>query len=100
MADKEKRLQKILAEVRLKGKLKSVKTLEEASIVIADHPSITTKILFFDKNEFKHLLSIGKTFPEDEVYFLVATNPRNKQTIERSILLKYSRERKLYYNPK
>ena len=99
MADKEKRLQKILAEVRLKGKLKSVKTLEEASIVIADHPSITTKILFFDKNEFKHL-SIGKTFSEDEVYFLVATNPRNKQTIERSILLKYARERKLYYNPK
>ena len=69
MADKEKRLQKILAEVRLKGKLKSVKTLEEASIVIADHPSITTKILFFNKNEFKHLLSIGKTFSEDEVYF-------------------------------
>ena len=94
MADKEKRLRKILAEVRLKGKLKSVKTLEEASIVIADHPSITTKILFFDKNEFEHLLSIGKTFPEDRVYFLVATNPRNRQTIERSILIKYTRERK------
>ena len=95
MADKEKRLRKILAEVNLKGKLKSVKTLEEASIVIADHPSITTKILFFNKNEFEYFLSIGKTFPEDRVYFLIATNPRNRQTIERSILIKYTRERQL-----
>ena len=95
MADKEKRVRKILAEVNLKGKLKSVKTLEEASIVIVDHPSITTKILFFDKNEFEYVLSIGKTFPEDRVYFLVATNPRNRQTIERSILIKYTRERQL-----
>ena len=93
MADKEKRLRKILAEVRLKGKLKSVATLEEASIVMTDHPSITTKVLFCDKNKFKQALSAGKTFPEDRVYFLVATNPRNRQTIERSILIKYTTKR-------
>ena len=93
MADKDKRLRKILSELRLKGKLKMVETLEEASIVMADHPSITTKVLFFGKNEFKQALSAGKTFPEDRVYFLVATNPRNRRTIERSMLIKYNTER-------
>ena len=36
MADKEKRIQKFLAKAGFKGKLKSVKTLEEATIVIVE----------------------------------------------------------------
>ena len=38
MADKEKRLRKILLHAGLRGKLKMVKTLEEAYIVIVQHP--------------------------------------------------------------
>ena len=86
MADKEKRLRKLLTKVNLKGKLKSVKTYEESSIVLVEDPCVTTKILIFDKNGFEYAQSNGKTFPEDRVYFLVSTNPRNRQLEERSIL--------------
>ena len=86
MADKEKRLRKILAEVRLKGKLKSVKTYEESSIVVVEAPYGGDKNLIFDKNGFEYAQSNGKTFPEDRVHFLVSTNPRNRRLVEQSIL--------------
>ena len=86
MADKEKQLRKILAKAGLKGKLKSVKTYEESSIVLAEDPCTTNKNVFFDKRGFEYALSNGKTFPEDLVHFLVSTNPRNRQLVERSVL--------------
>ena len=52
MADKEKRLRKILSKRGCKGKLKLVATLEEASIVVVEDPCSATKDLIFDKNGF------------------------------------------------
>ena len=86
MADKEKRLRKILTRAGLKGKLKPVKTYEEASIVVVEDPGSATKNLFFDKRGFEYALANGETFSEDMVYFLVSTNPRNRQMVERSVL--------------
>ena len=86
MADKEKRLRKILTKTGLKGKLKSVKTYEESTIVVVEDPGSATKNLIFDKNGFEYAQSNGKTFPEDRVHFLVSTNPRNRQLVEQSML--------------
>ena len=86
MADKEKRLRKILTKAGLKGKLKSVKTYEESSIVVVEDPCCATKNVFFDKRGFEYALSKGETFSEDRVHFLVSTNPRNTQLVERSVL--------------
>ena len=86
MADKEKRLRKILTRANLKGKLKSVKTYEEAGIVVVEDPGSTTKNVFFDKRGFEYALANGETFPEDRVHFLVSTNPRNRQLVGRGVL--------------
>ena len=86
MVDKEKRLQKLLSKARLKGKLKSVKTLEEAGIVFVEDPRSTTKNSFFDKIGYEYAIANGYNFPEDKVHFLIATNPRNRQLVERSVL--------------
>ena len=91
MADKEKRLRKILVKKGWKGKLKLVATLEESGIVLVEDPCGEDKNLIFDKNGFKHALSNGETFPEDRVYFLVSTNPRDRRLVEQSILSNVNR---------
>ena len=97
MADKEKRLRKILFHANLKGKLKSVKTYEESSIVVVEDPCSATKNVFFDKRGFEYALLNGETFPEDRVHFLVSTYPRNRQLVERSVI---SNNRGLMDRPK
>ena len=96
MADKEKRLRKILSKRGWKGKLKLVATLEEASIVVVEDPCSATKDLIFDKNGFKYMQSNGETFPEDRVYFLVSTNPRDRRLVEQSILSKTNKIKDRY----
>ena len=86
MADKEKRIQKFLAKARLKEKLKSVRTFEEASIVIVEDPHSATKNVFYDKAGYQWALAKGQTFPEDRVHFMVSTNPRNSRQVERSVM--------------
>ena len=86
MADKEKRLRKILLNSCLKGKVKPVKTLEEAHIIIVQKPGINT---FFSKLGYQIALENGETFPEECVYFTTPTNPRNIRQITNSIILKY-----------
>ena len=88
MADKEKRIQKFLNKIHLKGKLKSVKTLEEASIVIIRDPHAAVNSVFYDKVGYQTVLSRGETFPEDRVYFLTPTNPRNNDLVMQGILFK------------
>ena len=88
MADKEKRIQKFLNKIHLKGKLKPVKTLEEASIVIIRDPKAAVNSVFYDKVGYQSALSRGKTFPEDMVYFLAPTNPRNNESVMQGILFK------------
>ena len=85
MADKEKRLRKILLNINLKGKLKTVKTLEEACLVLINKIGLGTFRLT-RKEDYSELIERGYTFPEEEVYYLVSTNPRDAQSIERKYL--------------
>ena len=88
MADKEKRIQKFLTKARLKGKLKTVKTIEEATIVIVEDPRNKLNNVVYDKTDYQRALSKGETFPEDRVHFLTSTNPRNRRLVERGIFTK------------
>ena len=88
MADKEKRLRKILLNSNLKGKLKPAKTLEEAQIIIVQIPNNPGKNTFFSKLGYQMALKDGITFPEDRVYFTVPSNPRNTNQIVNGILAK------------
>ena len=49
MADKEKRIQKFLTKVGLKGKLKLVKTLEEATVVVVEDPRDKANNVIYDR---------------------------------------------------
>ena len=86
MVDKEKRLRKILLKIYMKGKLKPVDTLEEAYIVLVDYPEESTKYAIFKKEMYQQVLANGYTYPEDRVYFLVPTNPRNRRQLEQSLM--------------
>ena len=90
MADKEKRLHKILLKSNLKGKLKPAKTLEVAHIIIVQKPNNPGKNTFFSKLGYQMVLENGVTFPEERVYFTVSSNPRNTKQIVESILTKDS----------
>ena len=88
MADKEKRLRKILLNGCLKGQLKLVKILEEAHIVIVQDPHYPNKIMFYNRDGYQAALNNGETFPEERVYFTAPTNPGNIRQITKSIILK------------
>ena len=85
MADKEKRLRKILLKANLKGQLKPVNTLEKAHLVLVDYPEESTKYAIFNKEMYQRVLANRYTYPEDRVYFLVPTNPRNRRQLEQSL---------------
>ena len=84
MADKEKRLRKILLKYRYKGILKSVKTLEEAIIVLVEDPRTRKNNQFFHKEIYQLALDRGDTFPEHLVHFLVLSNSRNIRQVTES----------------
>ena len=88
MADKEKKLRKILLRAGLRGKLKMVKTLEEAYIVIVQHPHVSHSCVVYHKDKYQEELNEGETFSEERVYFTVPTNPRNIRQITNSIVFK------------
>ena len=85
MADKEKRIQKSLAKAGFKGKLKSVKTLEEATVVVVEDPHDRTKNIVCDIPHYQIALERIRPFPTDRVHFLTSTNPRNKNLVERGL---------------
>ena len=85
MADKEKRFRKILLNINLKGKLKMVKTLEEARLVLLKKIGLGTFRLI-RKEDYLELIERGYTFPEEEVYFTVSSNPRDSKHIEERYL--------------
>ena len=84
MADKEKRLRKILVKRGIKGKLKLVDTLEEAHIIIVENRNDKTKLI--GKDSYLGMVENGYTFPEETVYFTVSSNPRDKMHIEKTML--------------
>ena len=85
MADKEKRIQKFLTKAGLKGKLKSVKTLEEAIVVVVEDPRIKANNAVYDIHHYQIALERSGPFPTDRVHFLTSTNPRNKNLVERGL---------------
>ena len=88
MADKDKRIQKFLTKVGLKGKLKSVKTLEEATVVIVEDLRNQCNNVIYDVYHYQITLERSGPFPADRVHFLTSTNPRNKGLVERGIFTK------------
>ena len=86
MADKEKRLRKILARKGLKGKLKSVATLEEARLICVESEECMSKTVLMRKDTYMRFLEEGHIFSEDRVHYLASSNPRNVWNIERQIL--------------
>ena len=86
MADKEKRLRKILVKKGFKGQLKSVATLEEARLVCVESVECMSKTIIAGKDSYKLFLEAGNVVPEDRVHYLVSTNPRNAWHIEHKIL--------------
>ena len=81
MADKEKRLRKILSKKGWKGRLKSVATLEEAYMIIIENGQSMTKTQLVEKDTYVKALENGYTFPEDRVHYLVHSNPRDVQHV-------------------
>ena len=86
MADKEKRLRKILVKKGFKGLLKTVGTLEEAHIIIIENKQCIRKTMFIGKDTYNMFLEEGRTFPEDLVHYTASNNPRNTVNIERKIM--------------
>ena len=86
MADKQKRLRKILDRKRMRGKLKLVDSLEEASSVLLDDRRYDATFKLLWKDSYLEMLEEGHTVPEENVYFVVPTNPRDKFNIEKRLL--------------
>ena len=83
MADKEKRLRKLLSKMGWKGRLKSVATLEEAHMIIIENGQSMTKSQLLEKDTYVNALENGYTFPEDKVHYLVPSNPRDARNVTR-----------------
>ena len=82
MADKEKRLRKILAKRAWKGRLKPVGTLEEAHIVLLEDRQCINKSMLLERDAYRQKIEEGYMFPEDQIHYLISTNPRNVRNIE------------------
>ena len=85
MADKEERLRKILSKIGAKGQFKLLATLEEAHLVLVNERERSTLNLKA-KNSYLMAIEEGCIFPEEEVYYLVSANPRNRQLVEKKYL--------------
>ena len=83
MADKEKRLRKILSRRGWKGRIKSVATLEEAYMIIIENGQSITKTQLVEKDTYVKALENGYTFPEERVHYLVPGNPRDVRNVAR-----------------
>ena len=82
MADKEKRLRKILDKKGYKGQLKPVTTIEKAHLICLENRQCIHKTTFIGKDTYRKKKEEGYTFPEDQVHYLISTNPRNVRNIE------------------
>ena len=85
MADKSKRLRKILLKHALKGVLIPVNTLEEALIIIIDEKPAAK---FAGVDAYKRWIDKRHTFPEESIHYLTASNPRNRRRMEHRFLTK------------
>ena len=80
MADKEKRFLKILSKKGWNGRLKLVNTLEQSHCVLV-HIKELGKLLFIKKEIYLELIERGHTFLEEEVYFVISSNPSDSRHV-------------------
>ena len=86
MADKEKRLRKILDKKEMRGKLKSVDTIEEAHLILVDDRRYNGCIRLMPKRSYLNMIEEGQTISEENVFYLIPTNPRDRKNIEKSLI--------------
>ena len=88
MADKAKRLRKILEKAGLKGQLKQVTSIEDAHIILLTDPLRFTYVIFMDKKDYLEKLESGEDdiIRDRSVYYMVSANPRNRRSIEQRLL--------------
>ena len=90
MADKIKRLNKMLNKSGLKGFLKPVENLEDSHFVLVEKIKdrfSNSNELMIKTEDYKALQESGKTYPPDIVHFLVITNKRNAQNIKNTLFV-------------
>ena len=86
MADKKKRLRKILDKKEMRGKLKLVDTIEEAHLILVDDKRYNGTIKLMPKESYLRMVEDGHTILEENVYYLIPTNPRDRMNIEKSLI--------------
>ena len=86
MADKAKRLRKILVKKCLKGKLKPVGSLEETHLIIVENRQCVNKTMLIGRDSYREMVENGHTFPEEDIHYLVSTNPRNAWHVEQQFM--------------
>ena len=85
MADKEKRLRKILTKLGMKGRLKLVASLE-AHLVLVQDKQCASRTKLIGKDSWLIFIERGYTFPEEDVYYVISPNPRDRKHIEEKYL--------------
>ena len=86
MADKEKRLRKILTKLGMKGRLKLVASLDEAHLVLVQDKQCASRTKLIGKDSWLIFIERGYTFPEEDVYYVISPNPRDRKHIEEKYL--------------
>ena len=86
MADKIKRLEKVLKKKGMKGWLKPVDNLENSQFVIVENKGCVYNSMLIRTEDYKTLLERGETYPPDIVHFLIYSNKRNVQNMNNSLL--------------
>ena len=86
MADKKKRLRKILDKKEMRGMLKSVGTLEEAHLILVDDRRYNGTIKLMPKESYLNIIEEGQTISEENVFYLIPANPRDRKNIEKSLI--------------
>ena len=86
MTDKAKRLRKILSRIGMKGKLKLTLNEEEAHLVLVEDRHDGKKTRLIGKDSYTGMIERGHDFREEDIYYLVSTNPRDRWNVEKRLL--------------
>ena len=86
MADKEKQFRKILTKLGLKGRLKLVASLDEAHLILVQDKRCASRTKLMGKDSWLIFIERGYTFPEEDVYYVISSNPRDRKHIEEKYL--------------
>ena len=86
MTDKIKRLKRVLTMKGIKGWLKPVDNLEKSHFVIVENPKCVYKSMLIKTEDYEAILERGETYSPDIIHFLVNSNRRTVQDINKTLL--------------